>query len=126
MLDKDGAVHGILSQRDDNHNAIFTRSDAILDFLGYYARRNGRDIACFKAPGERLPSNLLEPAPEPIGDSVVASLKPATRTLPATKTAPKVAPPSEPEADEIVIALPVRPSAGTFVSSASSRPAIRE
>lgn len=48
ILDREGLVQGILSQRDDNYNSIFVRSDVVMDMLADYAKRNKRTIACME------------------------------------------------------------------------------
>ncbi len=44
IITEDGKVQGILSQRDDDNNCIFVRSDVILTLLKRYEKRSGRAL----------------------------------------------------------------------------------
>ena len=87
IIDPEGAVQGILSQRDNANNSIFVRSDVIRNMLMDYSRETGRELSC-----------LEEPAP-------------ATATLVSTGVAD-----TEPARDsvEIVVALPVRRATAAY------------
>ncbi len=47
----DGSVQGVLSQRDDDYNAIFVPSDVVLDMLRSYESRTGRKVVLRGAGG---------------------------------------------------------------------------
>lgn len=119
ILDEEGVVHGILSQRDDNHNSIFVRSDVVLRFLGEYARQHTRNIACFEQPGSRSTEEPMiarlpeEETTDRSADERVQAQRP--------KTSGAGQPSTSPEFEEVVVALPMRPSSGTFVSSNSTK-----
>lgn len=49
VLDGEGNVQGILSQRDDDNNSIFVRSDVIMQLLSSYEKRSGRKLAAAPA-----------------------------------------------------------------------------
>ncbi|MBX7246997.1 MAG: trypsin-like peptidase domain-containing protein, partial [Candidatus Sumerlaeaceae bacterium] len=95
VLDKDGYVQGVLSQRDDSGNSVFVRSDVILRMLRRYERNNGEDLNLPK-PGATIAS--AAPADragaEPVLDGP-ADIKPepAAATAAKTQSAPPTANP---------------------------------
>lgn len=82
VLDEDGMVQGILSQRDDANNSIFVRSDILIEMLGDYAKRNDLTLPCMP--------DVPQPDRQPPPDTTVAAAV------------------SEPAYSEIVVALPTR------------------
>jgi S1-C subfamily serine protease len=86
---RDGTVQGLLSQRDDDNNSVFVRSDVILAFLRNYEKRSGRTLAEQKSPPA---ARRREPGRKPARRGNQAELQPA---LPAND-------------GEIIAALPVR------------------
>ncbi len=101
VMSEDGTVQGILSQRDDDNNSIFVRSDVILSMLSRYGRPT--------APREKMPEpasrqTLASAKKEAVGDDG-AKFQPVSKNSPETKSAGA---PSSGETS-LVVALPVRP-----------------
>ena len=66
VIDSRGRVQGMLSQRDDDNNAVFVRADVIARLLRRYEKRSGRDLAAEAAagvPAEKSAPVLRGPAP---------------------------------------------------------------
>ncbi|MGI8905875.1 MAG: S1 family peptidase [Candidatus Sumerlaeaceae bacterium] len=128
ILDENGKVQGILSQRDDNNNAIFVRSEVFMKFLAGYASRAGRTIACLQEPVENLDARVT---PSGAAENEVVIQQRNSRTLHEQKvaadTADKQKAPVRPlifartkrqkiTDSEVVVAIPVRKSATHYTS----------
>lgn len=124
VIGADGAVHGILSQRDDANNSIFVRSDVILSLLSRYGRTtppasdpapSSRTIADAESrssdsdkpaaarSSERAAPKKFQPAADTTGDKI--------RIEPAGRSAEKPSARKASEEAPLVIALPVRKAA---------------
>lgn len=123
VLDENGAVQGILSQRDDDNNSIFVRADVIHNLLDRHqvawvspedvdAPTPATETKVASAREEQKPSRARAEEDE---SQQTAAAKPRTSVSESAEAAENAdsAPPSP---DPVVVALPVRPASVTEVS----------
>jgi S1-C subfamily serine protease len=133
ILNQQDEVQGILSQRDDNNNSIFVRSEVIADLLTRYANKNSRTIASLEPAGSTANyAGTAEPAaPEMDSASSASAASAAPRKTSLTaellvKTTSSAAKPATArtaapqtrrhEEEEVVVAIPVRKAATHYTS----------
>jgi len=115
VVDERGSVLGICSQRDDANNSIFVRSDIIASFLMQYSQKAGRVIACMNEGSLPLGGQpSVVPEPELKREQVAVDFEPSNGSAKVVPSKPVE------EQDEVVIAIPVRPRKGEFVSKVST------
>lgn len=128
VLDENGAVQGILSQRDDDHNSIFVRADVIRNLLSRHdvppvpLRRDeapaaaSSDISVASSGSARNETRQTAAARTSTSRTEKAPKAEESRTREtATSAEPaKSAPAARDEA--VVVALPVRPASVTEVA----------
>lgn len=62
VVDANNRVQGILSQRDDDNNAIYVKADVIRRFLKSYEKKAGVTIAALSETGGNTPATVAAPA----------------------------------------------------------------
>lgn len=124
VISEDGSVQGILSQRDDDNNSIFVRSDVILSLLGRHGRpattpvpailEDEKDSNIMIADVNDLKNNSPSMKPAATSEKSASETADASSFQPAaTTTRPSPKPfASGPTGDApLIVALPVRPTA---------------
>jgi S1-C subfamily serine protease len=89
VIDKSGKVQGILSQRDDDNNSVFVRSDVIISLLKRYEKKSGTVVLNRSASKGSVAAEAKSSNVPPTNQSMVVT-------------------PDAPASPDTVIAVPVR------------------